>query len=148
MAGGLRSYSFRRVYEASSCDLVDDFYIPAMMRATQYDRAVGYFRSSIFHLVQIAISDFILRGGRMRLVCSTSFDHTDESVIRESHSSAGEADNEITEGIKASLRDLASLPIIELLATIVLSRLAHESWHHTRFHMLVSGWIVEYVIRC
>ena len=39
MSGGLRSHNFNRVYEASNADLAADFYIPAMMRATKYDRA-------------------------------------------------------------------------------------------------------------
>ena len=119
MSGGLRSHNFRRVYEASNADLVADFYIPAMMRATQYDRAVGYFRSSILHLVQVAVSDFILRGGRMRLICSTSLDETDERVIKESSPSAGAIDKAITEEIRGALRDPTSLPVVELLATMV-----------------------------
>ena len=119
MTGRLRNYCFRPVYEASDSDLIDDFYVPAMMRATRYDRAVGYFRSSIFHLVQVAISDFVLREAKMRLICSPNLDETDERVIRDSLTSIDQIDKTIVEEIRASLRDPALLPIIELLATMV-----------------------------
>ena len=119
VAGLLRNYQFRPVYEASESNLIGDFYIPALMRATRYDRAVGYFRSSIFHLVQIALSDFVLRRGKMRLICSTSLDETDERVIRASTLTAENIDQTIADEIRASLRDPTTLPIVELLATMV-----------------------------
>ena len=119
MTGQLRNCRFRRVYEASDSNLIEDFYIPAMMRATRYDRAVGYFRSSIFHLVQIAVSDFILRGGKMRMICSTSLDEADEQVIRDSLADSNRIDDAIVQEIMASLRVPTLLPILELLATMI-----------------------------
>ena len=143
MTGQLRNHNFRRVYEASDSNLIEDFYIPAMMRATKYDRAVGYFRSSIFHLVQIAVSDFILRGGQMRMICSTSLDETDEQVIRDSLENEKRIDKAIIEEIRVALRDPKTLPVIELLATMVKLgsleiQVAYKANHHGIFHTKVG----------
>ena len=57
MTEPLRDYPFELWYPPST-DLpnprVDDFYIPALNRAVTYDRAVGYFRSSIFFVTGVA----------------------------------------------------------------------------------------------
>lgn len=143
MTGQLRNYSFRRVYEASESNLVDDFYVPALMRATKYDRAVGYFRSSVLHLVQIAISDFVIRGGKMRMICSTSLDDADEQTIRDSAKRAIGIDKAIVEEIKSALRDPKTLPVIELLATMVETgslevQVAYKANQHGIFHTKVG----------
>ena len=117
----LPGYNFKPVYEASTSNLVDHFYLPALTRARTYDRAVGYFRSSIFHLVQIAISDFILREGRMRLICSPSLAAEDHATIKRTSISAAEADNAILQDIQGALRDPETLPVIELLATMIVT---------------------------
>ncbi|MDC0675979.1 DEAD/DEAH box helicase family protein [Nannocystis radixulma] len=41
-----------------------------MRRAAQYDRAVGYFRSSVFIVAWSALRDFVLLGGKIRVLCS------------------------------------------------------------------------------
>lgn len=123
--------------------MVRDFYIPAMMRAISYDRAVGYFRSSILHLVQLAISDFILRGGKMRLICSTSLDDLDEKAIRSAYCDPTEVDKAMLSDIKVALRDPTSLPVVELLATIVRTgqldiRVAYKINERGIFHTKVG----------
>lgn len=143
MTGRLRDYDFQRVYEASKADLVREFYVPAMMRAVSYDRAVGYFRSSILHLVQLAVSDFILRGGRMRLICSTSLDHVDETAIRSSHVDPTKIDKAMSSDIRDALRDPTSLPVVELLATIIKTgqldiRIAYKADERGIFHTKVG----------
>ena len=114
-----------------------------MMRAVRYDRAVGYFRSSILHLVQLAISDFILRGGKMRLICSTSLDDADEAAIRNSHVDPTEVDKAMSSDIRDALRDPTSLPVVELLATIVQTgqldiRVAYKADERGIFHTKVG----------
>lgn len=120
-----------------------DFYIPAMMQAVSYDRAVGYFRSSILHLVQLAISDFILRGGKMRLICSTSLDDADEKAIRSAYCDPTEVDKAMLADIRVALRDPTSLPVVELLATIVRTgqldiRVAYKANERGIFHTKVG----------
>ncbi len=68
----LRALDFRKRYRSSESDLIEDFYIPCLKRATVYNRAVGYFSSSVLALVARGLTAFIQSGGRMRLVRSVN----------------------------------------------------------------------------
>ena len=68
--GNLRSWSWKRRYESPPDNLVDTFYVPAFARATTYDRAVGFFSSGLLAIIAPAIDEFVIRGGRMRLITS------------------------------------------------------------------------------
>lgn len=57
-------------YRTSDSDPVAEFYAPCLVRASTYDRAVGYFRSSVFAVTGPSVLTFAQRGGRIRLVCS------------------------------------------------------------------------------
>lgn len=115
----LDEWSYAPIYQASSGNLIDDFYVPALNRSTSYDRGVGYFRSSIFHLVAVAVSDFAIRGGQIRIVCSPSLDPGDREVLND----RGIREDLIARDISWALSDPESLPVVELLATL----LAHGS---------------------
>ena len=124
MTEGLRDRSFDEVYEASSADLVHAFYVPALNRATRYDRAVGYFRSTIFHLVGIAISEFALRDGRMRLICSPSLSKDDEKTIRRvGRTSEQQLTDSISRDIEQAIQDVEGHASIQLLATLLEHRI-------------------------
>src|SRR5437016_5784162 len=84
MSSGLRALDFRLDYTSSASDVLNEFYVPALNVAEYYDRAVGYFRSSVYHLVGVALSNFALRGGHMRLVRSPSLSESDREVIQQS----------------------------------------------------------------
>lgn len=77
----LRSVPFRENYSSSGSSLLNEFYIPALSNATTYDRATGYFSSAILALAPVAFSDFVGRGGRMRLLCSPHLSEADAEAI-------------------------------------------------------------------
>jgi len=62
----LRDLSLQRSYRSGRDVLIDDFYVPCLQEATSYDRAVGYFSSALYHVLALAFSDFVQRGGHMR----------------------------------------------------------------------------------
>ena len=64
----LRDYQFKAVYRSESDSLLDDFYIPALLEATRYDRAVGFFSATMLSYAAQGISALASRGGRMRLI--------------------------------------------------------------------------------
>jgi len=70
VSGGLPSWDWEIRYESPPDDLVGSFYLPAFARATVYDRAVGFFSSSLLAQIAPSIDSFVLRGGRMRLITS------------------------------------------------------------------------------
>ena len=79
---GIRSVPLRTQYRTGESDLVEDFYIPCLTNASIYDRAVGYFRSSVYLMVGASTVEFAKRGGRIRLVCSPSLTPEDATSIQ------------------------------------------------------------------
>lgn len=118
MAESLEELGLALGYNSAEADLVSDFYLPCLEIATRYDRAVGYFRSSIYLLVGVALSDFALRGGQMRLICSPGFTAADRSAL-ETASSEEVASEAVRREIEGILSRPENLPVLELLATLV-----------------------------
>lgn len=80
-APSLRTVPFRENYSSSGSSLLNEFYIPALSNATTYDRATGYFSSAILALAPVAFSEFVARGGKMRMLCSPHLSEADAEAI-------------------------------------------------------------------
>ncbi len=106
-------------FSSSSDDLLREFYVPCLSQARTYDRAVGYFRSSLLALAGIPYTQFAQKGGRARIVCSPDLTPDDVQAML-----AGYDKREI---IGASLKREMDLlltrpqgqPILSLLATLI-----------------------------
>ncbi|NCT98294.1 MAG: DEAD/DEAH box helicase family protein [Comamonadaceae bacterium] len=107
-------------YRTGESDPVDQFYRPCLARAVTYDRAVGYFRSSIFNIVGEPLLEFAKRGGRMRLVCSPSITDDDATAIAKGYL---ERDEIIGKALTKDVEDMLSDPALasqtQILATLV-----------------------------
>jgi superfamily II DNA or RNA helicase len=68
-------------YRTGERDPVEGFYRPCLRLAANYDRAVGYFRSTVFLVIGEPLLSFARRGGRLRLVCSPSITEEDAKAI-------------------------------------------------------------------
>lgn len=68
-------------YRTGEQDLVESFYKPCLREATVYDRAVGYFRSTVFLLIGPSLIEFAKGGGTMRLICSPVLTEEDYHAI-------------------------------------------------------------------
>lgn len=77
----LRSVKFAENYSSSGASLLHDFYVPALDCATVYDRAAGYFSSAVFALAPAVFSDFVERGGKIRMLCSPHLSEADAGAI-------------------------------------------------------------------
>jgi superfamily II DNA or RNA helicase len=107
-------------YNSAESDLIADFYLPCLGVAVQYDRAVGYFRSTVYNLIGVAVSDFVLRGGRIRMVCSPSLEPEDRGAIEESALDSERClSDDFTREVEAVLRHPENVPVVELLATLL-----------------------------
>ena len=73
-------------YHKGEDDIAGDFYLPCMTQASTYDRAVGYFRSTIFLLAWPALRQFVNAGGRMRVLCSQVLSDVDVAALQEGYS--------------------------------------------------------------
>lgn len=89
----LRDIKYKPSYSKAFDDIASEFYLPTMREANRYDRATGYFSSSIYLLCWSSLKDFINRGGVIRLLCSPYLSEADQQAIdegKESFSSASE----------------------------------------------------------
>ncbi len=126
-------------YSTGRADLVRSFYVPCLDQARRYDRAVGYFRSSLFILVGLAFSTFARRGGRMRLVCSPNLDRQDAEAVGRGIALKDRIDTRLLEDLESLLEDPENHPVAEFLATLVATsvldiRLAFRAGGNGIFH--------------
>lgn len=83
---GLGSLCLATGYRTGENDPVARFYRPCLEQATEYCRAVGYFRSSVFLIVGGDVVNFAKRGGTIRLVCSQLLAGEDIPSIEDGYS--------------------------------------------------------------
>jgi superfamily II DNA or RNA helicase len=121
MSSGFADLEIKQSYATSTHDLINEFYEPVLSRAVRYDRLSGYFSSALISLVPLGYADYIVRGGKVRLLCSPKITPADYEVVR----NLGEPMDDI-ETLLDGLRELAgsSNPEKQLLARIFSSLLA------------------------
>lgn len=85
----LKSIDIDVQYRTGDKDPVENFYRPCLSHSVEYDRAVGYFRSSIYLIVGVDTVEFAKRGGKIRLICSPSLSKEDIDVISASYEERG-----------------------------------------------------------
>ncbi len=71
-------------YDSGVEDVLWSFYIPVLSKANQYDRIAGFFSSSILSLAARGLEDFIMNGGKMRLVTCPKLSKSDAQIIERS----------------------------------------------------------------
>lgn len=80
-SGNLSALDLDTEYRSLKDDPVGKFYTKCLREASCYDRAVGYFRSTVFLVIGQAVIEFARRGGKMRVICSPALDHEDVEQI-------------------------------------------------------------------
>ncbi|AXH06038.1 DNA repair helicase (plasmid) [Lactiplantibacillus plantarum] len=64
-------------YNTDEDDVISDFYVPVLSNSVKYDRAAGYFSSSILVDYIAGLEEFVKRNGKMRLVISPFISESD-----------------------------------------------------------------------
>jgi SNF2 family DNA or RNA helicase len=73
-----------------SHDRLREFFIPAMAASVRYDRAAGYFSSTMLAVAAAGVTKLILNGGKMRLLCGADLSEQDVSAINDGHATLAE----------------------------------------------------------
>lgn len=68
--------------DTSSANLVDDFFVPALVRSVAYDRGVGFFTSGWIRQAGAGLVAFAENGGKARWVTSPILDENDWEALR------------------------------------------------------------------
>lgn len=137
---GLGRLRLNTDYRTGRSNPPKDFYRPCLSHALSYDRAVGYFRSSVYLVVGAATVNFARRGGKIRLVCSVALHQDDAHTIQKGYKDRAQTIGQgITSDIDALLSDQATNYRIRVLAALVASnamdvRIAIRSPHGGLYH--------------
>jgi superfamily II DNA or RNA helicase len=119
--GDLSELTLHTSYHKGRDDIAEDFYLPCMRRASEYDRAVAFFRSTVFLIAWPALRDFVQRGGRIRVLCSQVL--ADEDIEALSAGYSARVDEVLArrflEEVKELLRDEALRQPARILAGLV-----------------------------
>ena len=118
---GLSSLDLAPSYRTGQSDPVGDFYKPCIEYATEYDRAVGYFRSTIYLVIGDSIVDFAMRGGKIRLICSPVMYEDDATSIESAYE---ERQSKLASAVELEIDQMLGTPNgmypTKVLATLVL----------------------------
>ena len=98
----LATLSLKTSYHKGRDDIANDFYLPAMRCAIEYDRAVGFFRSTVFIIAWPALRDFVARGGKIRILCSQMLSPDDIEALDKGYAAR------VEEVVAARLQDEVS----------------------------------------
>ena len=116
----LKDLHLQEEYFTGNTDLVGGFYRPCLSEAVEYDRSVGYFRSSVFILIGPDIIHFVKRGGKIRLVSSPYLTEDDIDAINTGYKNKSDS---VSSAISRDIDFLLSNPSVvkhtEALATLI-----------------------------
>ena len=82
----LKEVHIKKEYRSLIDNVVQDFYIPLLERATFYKRAVGFFSSSSLVELTKGIATLAQRGGKIQIVASPYLSEEDIEAIQEGYS--------------------------------------------------------------
>jgi len=107
-------------YRTGQSDMVEQFYVPCLGSSHHYDRAVGYFRSSVFTLIHQEIAEFAKNDGKMRIICSPHLTSEDIQALSEGYENREEVlSAAIARDVDILLDDKDLLDRTAALATLV-----------------------------
>lgn len=66
-------------------NIVEDFYIPLLSNAKKYDRAVGFFSSSVLIELSKGLINLVKNGGKMRLITSPKLREQDIQAMKDGY---------------------------------------------------------------
>lgn len=121
-ARGLPDLAIADGYSSGEDLLLDDFYVPAMSASIRYDRAVGYFSSSLLALAPLAFADFVEQGGRIRLVTSPYLSPLDRARLGRAETAPQPTRDDLVDELKilAQSDDLAGA-LTRVMSSLIAS---------------------------
>ncbi|RWI36081.1 DEAD/DEAH box helicase family protein [Mesorhizobium sp.] len=119
---GLADLALKRAYHKPEDDIASSFYLPAVAVSNAYDRAVGYFSSTVFLVAWPSLKAFVANGGKMRLICSPVLSDDDHAAMREGYSDRANAD--LAESLKASFAAMMASEALMKPAVVLASLVA------------------------
>jgi len=151
---GLADLPLKTDYRKGRDDIAQDFYLPCMRIAGEYDRAVGFFNSAIYVIAWPSLKDFVARKGKMRLICSPVLPPRDIEAIEAGYSERFEEDNgeKLRDDIRymlgtpylykptAVLAALIALEVVDVRIAFMKKTPRHERLFHDKLGLFRDGF--------
>ena len=77
----LKDLDLQFSYNTEDGDVANKFYLPVLSESIEYNRAVAYFNSKSLSIAAIGLKNFILNGGKMKLLCGAELSPEDVKSI-------------------------------------------------------------------
>lgn len=107
-------------YHKGETDIARDFYVPCMQRSQRYDRAVGFFNSTIYALAWSSLKQFVDQQGKMRIICSPILSTDDAKALSEGYSA--KVEELVAARLKTEVEHLLNSPSLEQPARVLASQ--------------------------
>lgn len=139
----LRDLAIQDEYRSDRCDLIQEFYIPCLEKATVYQRAVGFFSSTSMAAAAKGLTALIRVGGKMQLIASPYLSEADAGAIEQGmrqkeevivSAMQRELDREFEEIVRDRLACLAwllSQNILEIKLAVT-KEICHQGIYHEK----------------
>lgn len=119
----LSDLSLEPSYHKGQHDLAQDFYLPCMERSVRYDRAIGFFKSSIYLIAWGSLREFVDNGGKMRIICSPVMSDADSEAIEKGYEAR--TDDHVASSLQETIERMLNSSSLEK-PTKVLAALVAE----------------------
>ena len=120
--GNLSKLQLKPSYHKGTEDIAEDFYLPCMSSAVRYDRAVGFFSSSIYVIAWQSLRGFVERSGAMRIICSPMLSPDDIHAIDEGY--VARTDLEMGNRLRQEIQKLLANPFLRQPTRVLASLVA------------------------
>lgn len=119
----LRDLHFQEDYRSGCDNILEDFIRPALRESIEYWRAVGYFSSSSLEALGTPLGEFVINGGRIRLVTSVELSEEDIMAIRAGVNKRTICEQRLEEIIEKEFADGVGDGVSRLIRLLELDRL-------------------------
>lgn len=147
---GLHELTLDTEYRTGERDPSESFYKPCINKSNEYKRAVGFFRSSIFLIIQREIIEYAKRGGIIKLICSPSLSADDIKSIEDGYKTREEIiSNNLISEIDNLDGQVESSKHTKILATLVALgildiKIAVRPESHGQYHEKIGVFKDQY----
>ena len=76
-----RDITLKKTYRTGENDVINEFLVPALNQSIEYDRAVGFFSSSVLVSLSKGISGLVRNNGKINIVVSPKLSKEDIESI-------------------------------------------------------------------
>lgn len=134
--------NWKRRYNSPPDNLIDDFYKPALRCSVRYDRAVGFFSSSLLAAIAPSLDTFVSNGGQMRLITSpANLSDDDLQAMGKGEEFKCRLRNDLECAVRQPIPSIVQIDRLKLLTWMIASgrlevriALREHPTHYSLFH--------------